>query len=449
MAKKKEEAPSRIGNILAAAKAAHQREVGAGGSVYDPYMSHVRCMRFPSLALMGMFGFTGLRDSCTVLIDGAPGSSKSSLGIEMFNWGYDYGVGGAIIDGENKAAVDIALGTLKEETLWLPGHLEMQSATSVEDAQRRISNYVEKCAAINMGLPRDAHIPMMTLMDPLAGLPSEETIKAFVKAGGSSDRGHAGRAEALLWSAFIKAHESSIINVPFISIFVNHVKERQKQIAGAKQIMEKYNPGGVSQNYAVTISLRCTLGKRMLSEAYGGRSYDEIYIKCTKNSRGPTGRAICVRKYWRPRNDGISTFWWDWGRTTAEYLAELGDKHPLRDVLSVSKITNDKFSCKQLGMKDETPDVLGNAVMADRTLVDQCVPILQLRNVKEFSRLTDAEHEQMQKLASAAHLEYMQANGFNVADEALIDEPDGASLKEAEVQEQEGSTFDDDENGGF
>jgi len=161
MAKKQTEKPNRMGSILNAAKNAHKKDVGAGGSVYDPYLSHVRAMRFPSLALMEMLGYTGLRDSCTILIDGNPGSHKSSLGIEMFNWGYPYGVGGGIVDCENKAAVDIALGTLHETTLWLPGHLTMQSARSVEDAQIAMTGFVKKCRELNDGIEREQQIPMM------------------------------------------------------------------------------------------------------------------------------------------------------------------------------------------------------------------------------------------------------------------------------------------------
>jgi len=440
---KKEVKPSRLGNILGAAKAAHKKEVGAGGSIYDPYLSHVRSMRLPSLALMHMLGFSGLRDSCTVLIDGEPGSHKSSLGIEMFNWGYQYGVGGGIIDCENKAAVDIALGELHETILWLPGHFVMQTARSVEDAQIAISALVDKCREMNKDIPRDQQIPLMSLTDPMAGVPSKETIKAVGKLAGAADRGHGGRVEALLWSTWLKVHEQHIVDLPFISIFVNHVKERQKQ-GTSKPMTEKYNPGGCSQNYATTVALRCSKGKAFASEAYGGKNYNEVYIQCSKNSRGPTGRRTMVRKYWQPRNDGISKFWWDWGRNTAEFLAELTGKHPLRDILDVSKATNDKFTCKALGMKDESPTVIGDAIMADDELVRQSIKILQLRDLAEFDRLTQDDHDKMYEAAHAAHVEYLKAADMTLADEATIG-MDDSELVEAQAQEVDGPTFGDDD----
>jgi len=446
MAKKKE-VISRIGNILKTATAAHKQEVGAGGSVYDPYLSHVRSMRLPSLGLMDMLGFTGIRDSCTVLIDGAPGSHKSSFGIEMFNWGYNYGVGGAIVDCENKAAVDIAMGTLTEETLWLPGHLIMMTAANVEDAQSALQGFVAKCAKMNEGVPREQQIPIMTLLDPLAGVPSKETIKqVLTKNDGAADRGHGGRVEALLWSIWLKVHEQSIIELPFISIFVNHVKSRQKQGTGSISIMEQYNPGGSSQNYATTIAFRCSPGKSFLSEAYGGKNYNEVWIKCAKNSRGPTGKRTMVRKYWQPRKDGSTVFWWDWGRNTADFLSALQGKHPMRDILNVVKHTNEKYSCKQLKMKDVSPTVLGDTVLADEELMRQAIKILQLRELKEFDSLSDEDHVQMQKFAHEAHLDHLKEAGMTLEDEEVpeLQGEDTGSEEEPEINLDDG--FDDGED---
>lgn len=420
MAKKKEEPSSRLGNILKAATNAHKKEVGSGGSIYDPYLSHVRSMRFPSLGLMDMLGFTGLRDSCTVLIDGAPGSHKSSFGIEMFNWGYQYGIGGAIIDCENKAAVDIAMGTLSETTLWLPGHLIMKSSGTVEDAQMSIQSFVDKCRSMNEGIPREQQIPMMTLLDPLAGVPSRETIKQVLgKQHGHADRGHGGRVEALLWSIWLKVHEQAIMDLPFISVFVNHVKERQKQGTGSISIMEKYNPGGCSQNYATTVAFRCSPGKSFRSEAYGGRNYNEVFIKCSKNSRGPTGKQTMVRKYWQPRKDGSTVFWWDWGRNCADFLAQLKSNHPMNDILTVTAHTKEKYSCKQLGMKEVSPSDIGNAVMSDPNLVKSAIKILQLRELKEFEPLTNEDHKAMQEAAHEAHLAYLADAGMTLEDEEV------------------------------
>jgi len=116
MAKKKK--VGRFQSLLNHATKAHQLDVGAGGNIFDPYMSNVRGIRLPGLGLMNVFNSTCLRDSCTIIVDGEWGSSKSSFSIDFFNWVLPYGGGGALIDCEQKAAFDIANGMLDEVSLW-------------------------------------------------------------------------------------------------------------------------------------------------------------------------------------------------------------------------------------------------------------------------------------------------------------------------------------------
>jgi len=325
----KKEKTNRL-DILMAAKKAHQFEVGAGGNIMDPLMSSVRGIRLPSLGLMDMFGFSALRDSCTVLIDGDPGSSKSSFALDMFNWGLPYGAGGGINDCENKAAFDVAYGLLNPVTLW-NGHLVMQTCITVEAAQIAIKNMVKMAKEMNEGLARDDQIPFIIVTDPLAGSASEET-RENIKETGSADRGHGGRVEALLWSIFLKDHEADIVNLPVISVFVNHTK-KGTEMHGGKAVSREYNPGGVAQNYATTIQINCKCLKRQVSQAVDGMSYEDIGLKCKKNSRGPTGRMTKVRKCSRRNEDGTTTFWWDWGLNTGEFLEGLPRGHPALELV--------------------------------------------------------------------------------------------------------------------
>lgn len=428
MAKSKVTKASRMGSLLASAKKSHQHDVGAGGSIYDPYLSHVRGMRLPGLGLMNMLGFTALRDSCTVLIDGKPGSSKSSLAVEMFNWGAPYAVGGAIYDCENKAAFDIALGTMSETSLWLPGHVVMASCRSLEVVQAAVKSQVARCRDMNEGIDREEQIPFIIVTDPLSGAPSEETMKVIAKEGHGS-RGHGGRVEALQWSIWLKDHEADIANLPIISVFVNHTKERTQK-AGQVTYKENYNPGGISQNYATTLHFHCSGGKKMTSESVTGNSYQDIRIKCAKNSRGPTGKSTTVRKYSRLREDGITLFWWDWDRNSAEFLAETSGSHPVREVLKVTKKTNEKYSCKELGMVDESPSKIGAAVMADSTLVGQIVEACRFFQIKEFNVLSEEEAAELYTIAHEAHMAHLKDTGRALpATVATQEEPDSGDVQ--------------------
>lgn len=407
MSKKKEQkVASRLG-LLDKAKKAHQYEVGAGGSIYtDPLLSNVRGIKLPSIALMELLGVTALRDSCSILIDGEPGASKSSLVLDMFNWIRRYGGTGNYVDAENKSAVDIASGLLDDVHIWHPSHkVDFLSCRTIEDVQQHVAMLIKQCEASNKDLDRNLHIPFIAVIDPLSGLPSAEHTKAIDKNKGAADRGHGGRDEALLWSKWIKWVNSEILNLPFILCMVNHCKEKQEQI-GQRTVERKYNPGGKAQNYAVTIGLRCKAPSRQqVSAAIDGNTYQDIWVECVKNSRGPTGNSICVRKYAKRVEGGRTVFWWDWDRCTATFLANLGVKHASKDIVEVKAHSDANYDCKTLGMSGCTPSEIGRAINEDAKIVSQLIELFRWKQIKEYTALADDEYEQLLKEAADSKAE--------------------------------------------
>jgi hypothetical protein len=244
-------------------------------------------------------------------------------------------------------------------------------------------------------LDRNLHIPFLAVIDPLSGLPSAEHKGSVEKLDGATDRGHGGRDEALLWTKWIKDLNARIINLPFIFVAVNHMKVTQES-HGPRQVEKKYNPGGIAQNFASTISLRCSApSKQQISPAVQGDTYQDIWVECFKNSRGPTGNRTWFRKYARRNKDGSTTFWWDWGRNTAEFLADLNPRHEVRDICHVTKLTENTFCCKQLGAKDESPSVIGDAIYADKKLLESLMAAFCWKRVKEYQPLSTEEYTKL------------------------------------------------------
>lgn len=403
---KKPEVKSRL-DILTAAKAAHQYEVGAGGNVMDPLMSSVRGIRLPSLGMMAMLGFSALRDSCTVLVDGEPGSSKSSLAIDFFNWGLPYVAGGAIIDCENKGAFDIAAGMMNKVTLWLPNHLLMKTCLTVEDTQATIASMVGQAREVNKELERNEQIPYIIDTDPMAGVASEETHKNVNKEG-HADRGHGGRQEANLWSTWLKVHEANIVNLPIISVFVNHTKVKTEQ-KGPTAISKEYNPGGCAQNYATTIQIKCACLKRQVSESLTGISYEDIRLKCKKNSRGPTGLSTVVRKCSKRNEDGTTSFWWDWGLNTGEFLAELPKGHPALKLVHIEKKSDTSYNCAAVKLKEATLGEIGDAVMQNEELLGELIAACRIFKLREFKRVSSEDFAKLTEMAQQTENEYREA----------------------------------------
>ena len=253
-------------------------------------------------------------------------------------------------------------------------------------------------------------LPFISVIDPLSGVPSTEHVKHIKKEGGATDRGHGGRDEANLWSKWIKYLNTEIINLPFIAVFVNHQKVRQEK-RGRVDVEKKYNPGGLAQNFAATLQLRCSASKKQqISQAIQGDTYQEIWIECAKNSRGPTGNKTMVRKYAKRQSGGQTIFWWDWGRNTAETLGGLGPQHEARKVCNVVSHSNESYSCDRLGITEKTaisPSDLGDRIHCDAEIMKELADVFCWKQVKLFEPLSEEDQDTLEKQAVEARKKMM------------------------------------------
>jgi hypothetical protein len=137
-----------------------------------------------------------------------------------------------------------------------------------------------------------------------------------------------------------------------------------------------------------------------------GISYEVIGLKCKKNSRGPTGRMTTVRKCSRRNEDGTTTFWWDWGLNTGEFLLELPRGHPALEVIKVEKKSDAKFDCKAVGLKEATLSEIGDAVMKNGELLENIIKACRIFKLRELQSITPEEYETLLKQAKETEAEY-------------------------------------------
>jgi hypothetical protein len=340
----------------------------------------------------------------------------------MFNWINPYGGSGAYVDAENKSASDIAAGLLSAVHLWHPSNrIEFLTCPTIEQVQAQLSILLGRCRKANKDLGRDLSIPFISVVDPLSGVPSEEHSSHIKEEHGTTDRGHGGRDEANLWCKWIKWFNTQIIDLPYISVFVNHVKTRQKE-QGPRMVEDKYNPGGIAQNFAATLGLRCSASKRQQhSESVQGNTYQEIWIECSKNSHGPTGLRTMVRKYVKRQTGGQSLIWWDWSRNTAETLGAFGPRHESRDVCSVVRESGESYWCKDLGISDKDavgPSELGDLIHKNEKIMEQLAEVFCWRKIKTFLPLSDEEYKTLSSQAEEAKQAIMASRNMPEPEEA-------------------------------
>jgi len=288
----------------------------------------------------------------------------------------------------------------------------MVSMATLEDTQRVCGDFVKQCAELNEGLDRDEQFPFITVVDPLAGALSEETIKHINKEGHAS-RGFAGRGEALLWNPWLKKHNFDIANLPMVSVFVNHMKECQSANPAPGQVAKKVNPGGSAQNYAATYHLRLTKAKSksLVSTSLTGISHEHIIIKSAKSSRSATGLATEVRKKSKKEPDGSTTFWWDWGYNTIDFLLSLPANHPVNDVIKVRGAVTNTVTCDYYAKKEEVDaSEFGARINNDEALVDKIAEACMWRRLQEYDRLSVDEYGQLKEIAIGKHAEWKKAN---------------------------------------
>lgn len=420
--KKSAEPTGPVGRLAAlqAAREANQRAVGAGADPFmDPLRLNVRGLPLPSIALQYMLGYTAIEASTCLVIDGPPMSGKSSLAAEIYNWGIPFGVSGVHVDGENKDAWDILQGTLDPILGWA-GLIKLEKAATIEEAQEAMYKSLDRAHEVNDSRDLEDKMLSIDILDPMSGTPSEEHLES-VEEEGSNDRGHGGRDEALLWTKFFKTYNSKLIGLPTFGIFVNHVKEKTEK-QGKRDVKVEYNPGGVGQNYAATVHFGVKAFGRPTEYENGIRTVSKVGIFCKKNSRGPTYRSVTVDKTTYNREDGTTSFTWDWGVATARFLADRAATCPTKKMFAVIMHSEQKFSCKKLGFENTHPSEIGNYINNNVEIMEELADVLRIRRIKPFTRMLDTELLAWRQQSYADRRAYYERGGIAVPEYVVAEE---------------------------
>jgi len=286
-------------------------------------------------------------------LSGPWGSGKSALGYDLMRRVVADGNGmGSLIETENKSAVDFMRSFMGSSADLIRVH----RAKSMEDGQAR---FIHETGIYQAAVP-NKDIPFILVLDSLVGNKALETV-AKINKDGFADRSFS--KEALIISSFFGALNDKLIGYPIMFVFTNHEKEKisDQPIYGSKI----RNPGGAAPDFHSTYHIRCVKTGSFASKLDQGFAMKLTTKKC---SMGSDKRSIEVDLKWRYEADAeghatqISMF--DWNKSTAELLA--GDEVPrsvVKEIVQVTKVTNTKFNCPTLKLKEAPPDKVGAAIM--------------------------------------------------------------------------------------
>ena len=299
-------------------------------------------------------------------------SNKSTLAFEIGKWfngeyGHVY-----IFENETKFSEDMAMAVMGyTDEVGRPQFVHLPSGTQ-EDWQAKMTTTLKDIkhkmlsgASVKIGSkvkkykPIGRTVPILFILDSLAGAVAEENVKK-INQRGFSGRNHP--AEALSNTSYFKKFRSDLVKWPVALLIVNHLR---KQKAENGQHIERKSPGGKHVAFQQSFQLELTKTKALsyVDTRKGAVALsvkgNRVKIQCRRSSLGEDLRAANVDVLWwyEKRNGKIRQYTkWQWSSALVDLLLEQDGsaKERIREIVDVRQIKN-KFWSNKLKVSKEKP----------------------------------------------------------------------------------------------
>jgi len=223
------------------------------------------------------------------------------------------------------------------------------------------------CASQYIKINADKRLPLLILIDSLAGVTSEENMEAMEKDGvAGTGYGDARVASAITaqMKAFVPKY---LADNPIMLLTTNHEKTKLPEPGFHPGGPGKTTgSGGVHKDFAATWTLRMGKGVRQRRKTSAVTTL--FYITAVKNQMGMDGNSIAVPVYTYERNEQkIIEYDWDCALVN---LLDSGPfaKEAVQEIVSFQK-TGLKCTSSTLGVKDPiSPTELGKMMHANEDI---------------------------------------------------------------------------------
>ena len=255
-----------------------------------------------------------------MMLAGSWGTCKSALSYEFFRWVYELSGINVHIDTEDKFDGEFASDIMRVPHGVNP--IISSRANSLEQMQQMLTHYLQQVQKSLIGNKENPGpgkiIPCCFTLDSLAAAASEENQEKILKAGNA---GRAHPVEALKNTGYLKSIKKQFEGWPFTLLIVNHLKSKTDDMGRTQE----YTLGGEAFNFHESFQINNSVWKsKFKNSKFSGIG---IRMKCSKNSFGPTGRAIRTRFLWWVEDDEETgeprdVFLWDWNWAICTLLNE-------------------------------------------------------------------------------------------------------------------------------
>lgn len=371
---------------------ASQEKRGVSGAIVAGDWSKYQWgVKIPHLMMEYMFGLNVIPYPAIIEIAGTPGSCKSAFLQYLLKVFAEQTFAACMIETEGKMSNTLLSSILQEHeksVVLYPGVTNQEAWQSIMTTiLREYRKYYVATLKDYQKNKGELAKPLLLELDSLGAAPSIDSINAINKEGSASRQ---FPVEALKNSKYFAQLPARIIDLPVTIIYSNH--EMQKidtapsfGFSGAK---ERTTKGGATPDFFAGIRLFFEQQGKPV-EVRKNVFQQNLTVECYKNSFSQKGNKLSVTMEWEitvnpDTNKVEQKTKFLWGKSLVNYLAPSAggykyDREAVKKFLCVTRSSDVKFSCKELDIKDENPEVLGNLIESCPAIIEQLRPYLGIK----------------------------------------------------------------------
>ena len=326
-------------------------------------------------------------------------AGKSVLMMELGRWFTLSGGLAILCETEQKSSNTLIESLFFREPNLLEENFIYNQALNIETWQEQLIFWTSK---IKDKLDKeDTVVPAMIWIDSLMGRDVVNEQNNLQKEGHADARGYSEAALSL--SKFFRRYD--VTGYPITFGFVNHLKSG---IDGAD-----VRPGGVHQDYAASLLFKVSCKNQSedvksvdyFNDDMPGYVVKRMFVSCIKSSLGDDNRKIELPLKWRHvpgavrryvdgeevMEDGsVQQTWFDWDEALASLILDRTTngtttvRDALKDLISITKQSNLKWSASKLGIQTEPPWIIGKAINSDPDLKAKVRSMLSINSARSF-----------------------------------------------------------------
>lgn len=377
-------------------KAIADRRGASGALMASEYRALQWGVPLPHLMLERLLGLNVMPYPALIEMAGLPGSCKSAFLQYLLGVYAAQGFSSLMLETEGKMSSTLLESILQEnldKVSIIPGPLmqEEWQGELLNILKLYRKHYADQLKEYTRTKGKTAlALPMLIGLDSLGGSPSSDSMGAVDKEGSA---GRSYPIEALKNKRYFEQVPTRIRDLPLTLIYTNHEKPGgmdEGKGFGPPGPKKRESKGGVTPAFFCGIRLFFEQASKP-QEVSRNTFQQNLFIEVGKNSFNQKGTKLMLTMEWEKgidpeTNQETQDTRFLWGKALAQFLAPSVpgfnyDRNEVKKFLTVIRNSDTKYSCKELDVKDVTPEQMGQLIESRPDIVDQLRPYL---GIKQF-----------------------------------------------------------------